>query len=67
MSVNEPMPRCPACQAALELVSEEPSEMYLLGDPPMPLSGQSTIYRCAEHGLWRMYESGRMERLDESE
>jgi hypothetical protein len=58
-------PLCPVCQKPTTFEKEGPPEEpnFSGGAINMPLD--SDIYRCAEHGLFRIYISGAAKRYSE--
>jgi len=57
---NDTAPRCPECSGILTYIKEVPLEASAQGKTfvvPLP----SDIYRCPEHGLWRICISGSVE------
>ena len=55
--------RCPRCQHTLTYVEDVTSEVFgQHGTLTVPLASQ--IYNCPEHGHWRLYVSGRIEKVD---
>ncbi len=51
-------PPCPTCLGKLTYVKEGPHDEQLSRDGVIGALA-SAIYRCPEHGLWRIYISGR--------
>jgi hypothetical protein len=55
--------RCPRCQHTLRYVEDVKSEIFRQHDNlTVPLASQ--IYECPEHGPWRLFASGRIEKMD---
>jgi hypothetical protein len=55
--------RCPRCQHTLTHVEDVQPEIYGRHETlTVPLASQ--IYACPDHGYWRLYVSGRIEKLD---
>lgn len=55
--------RCPRCQHTLTYVEDVESEVFAQhGTLTVPLASQ--IYECPEHGQWRLFASGRIEKVD---
>lgn len=54
---SESVPRCPICSSALAYVEEITPVTGGEGNQILvPLA--SDVYRCAQHGLWRVFMSG---------
>jgi hypothetical protein len=57
--------RCPRCHHTLTYVEDVKSETFRqLENLTVPLPSQ--IYECPEHGSWRLFASGRIEKMDRS-
>jgi hypothetical protein len=57
--------RCPRCDQTLTYVEDVKSEIFGQHEGvTVPLASQ--IYECPEHGPWRLFASGRIEKMDRS-
>lgn len=53
---------CPRCSRTLAAVEKVPLAVSCQFDPPT-VPGRFDVYLCPEHGYWRIYASGEMEKV----
>jgi hypothetical protein len=61
---TEQVHECPSCRRVLTYVKEGPTEFRSSGDKIIGKLA-SDIFRCDEHGLFRIYISGAVEKYRE--
>jgi hypothetical protein len=56
--------KCPRCRRALSYVEPVRPETYGLAvSSTIAVPHESHIYECSEHGYWRLFVSGRIEKV----
>lgn len=56
--------KCPRCQRPLTYVEPVKPESYgLTSTSTIAVPHESHLYQCPEHGFWRLFVSGRIEKV----
>lgn len=62
---DRPGQRCPACDRLMEYVKLFPQDIAGGDGGIIHVSLESHVWRCPEHGLWRIYISGKKVQISE--